>query len=204
MSSVLPGPHPEPPQDLAKRLLPLLHSDGPWYRLHPLRRTPLYFGRAIRNRFDAPAGAFGALYAGSDAHCAFIETLGQAHGVNIVTASDLRRFGLCRVEARRSLALVDLTGVGLARLSADERLCAGDHDVARRWSLALWRHPVQPDGLYYRARHDPSRFTVVIYDRAEPELQAVPQGHLLEPAHSALLANILATYAYGYIDDTVP
>ena len=89
--------------------------------------------------------------------------------------------------------MVDLTGPGLARLGADERLCAGGHAVAQRWALALWTHPSRPDGLYFRARHDPSRFCVAIYDRAADAVHAIPQNSLIEPSHIALLADVNST-----------
>jgi hypothetical protein len=110
---------------------------------------------------------------------------------------------LTHIEAVRRLTLVDLTGPGLARLGADERLCAGDHAVAQRWALALWAHSSHPDGLYYRARHDPSRFCLALYDRAADAVRASRQGSLLEPANTALLANILEVYNFGLIDDTL-
>lgn len=195
-----PGPHPDPPPDLSQRQLPTTVSSGPWFRFHRIGREPFHFGSSGHNRFDAPTGEYGILYLGSDAHCAFIETYGQATGINIVTARELAGRCLSRVEALRPLTLVDLTGPGLAQLGADERLCAGDHSVAQRWALALWTHPSQPDGLYYRARHDPSRFCVALYERAGDALCVIRQGSLLEPGQVALLANILDTYAFGLLE----
>jgi hypothetical protein len=136
--------------------LPLLVGVGPWLRIHRLGYEPVFFGRAGKSRFDAPGGEYGVLYAGVDAHCAFIETLGHETGVRVLNDIDVRMRGLARIETRRPLRLVDLTGAGLAHLGADERLCSGDYSVAQRWSLALWQHPARPDGLYHRSRHDPS------------------------------------------------
>ena len=75
-----PGPHPEPPEDLAFRPLPLTTTDGPWFRLHHLEYAALRFGRLARSRFDAPAGEYGMLYCAVDPHCAFVETFGHATG----------------------------------------------------------------------------------------------------------------------------
>ncbi len=132
MPSDRPGPHPEPLPDLASRALPLVDLAGPWFRVHQLHHDPLYFGRSADGRFNSPSAEYGVLYAGSDPHCAFIETFGQSTGVFTVTLAALVGRGLSRIKSRRLLRLVDLTGQGLARLGADERLCSGEHEVAQR------------------------------------------------------------------------
>lgn len=86
-------------------------------------------------------------------------------------------------------------------MGADERLCAGQHAVSQRWSLTFWSHPSNPDGLYYRARHDPSRFCVAVFDRSADALVVTRQGSLLEPAQISLLADILDSYAFGLIEE---
>ena len=137
------------------------------------------------------------LYAGNDVHCAFIETLGHNTGVRLVSVSDLRARAVARLDARRPLHVVDLTGPGLGRLGADERLCAGDYDVAQLWSLALHEHLQRPDGLLYRSRHDPSRLCVAIYERAAQALVSVHLHNLADPLHTTLLADLLDTYGFG-------
>ena len=67
-----PIEHPEPPSDLNERL-PLLFSLTPGTllsRLHRRNNGAIFFGKTGRNRFDAPDGSFGVLYAGFDEHCA--------------------------------------------------------------------------------------------------------------------------------------
>ena len=51
------------------------------YRLQRADREPISFGRTGENRFDAPDGSYGVLYAGEDEYCCFIETCGQVTGV---------------------------------------------------------------------------------------------------------------------------
>lgn len=196
-----PGPHPAPPADLAERPLPLLHSTRSWFRIHRAEYDPLYFGRSGSSRFDLPNGESGVLYVGNDAHCAFIETFGHATGIRLVTRASLQARGLALVEPGRALRLVDLTGPGLARLGADERLCAGDYRVAQQWSLALHQHPEQPDGLYYRSRHDPSRVCAALYERAGHVLTTHRLGSLADRRHRLRLAEILDTYGFGLLDD---
>lgn len=112
----------------------------------------------------------------------------------------LQRYALARVESSRPLRLVDLTGPGLARLSADERLASGDYLVAQRWALALHAHSERLDGLYYRARHDPSRFSVAIFDHAADSLTVQGLGSLAAPSNAALLTDLLETYGFGMGD----
>lgn len=198
-----PGPHPLPLDDLAERPLPLTELPQSWFCIHRSEYAPLHFGRAGGNRFDAPAGEYGVLYVGSDAHCAFIETFGHATGVQFVTMTALQARDLALIAPRRPLRLVDLTGPGLAHLGADERLCTGEYTVAQRWSLALRRHPDRPDGLYYRSRHDPSRTCAALFDHLADALTVLPLGSLAARAQKRRLAEILDTYRFGLLDDTL-
>ena len=196
-----PGPHPEPPDDLANRKLPIRRVNRVWFRVYDLDYHPIYFGRKHQNRFDAPAGEFGVLYMGVDEHCAFIETLGQNTGIRVVTSSALKRRGWAQIKLRRELALVDLVkSGGLARIGADARLFAGNHDVAQRWSKALWEHPLKPDGIYYPARHDPQRTACALYDRCETLVSVKRDRSLFDLKHHRLLERTLNTYGFGVID----
>jgi len=94
---------------------------------------------------------------------------------------------------------VDLTGPGLNRIGADNRLSTGDYQTSQRWALAFHAHPEQPDGLLYRSRHDPERFCVAIFDRAAGVLTTTDLGSLADPANAALLADILNAYGLGLI-----
>ncbi len=194
------GPHPDPPSDLAARTLPVRSTRRAWFRIHRLAFGPLFFGRSGDNRFDAPAGEFGVLYVGADAHCAFIETFGHATGVRVVDRQELAVRGLTRVLPQRPLRLVDLTSDGLARLGADARLTAGEsYEPPHRWALAIHEHPKKPDGLLYTARHDPARICAALFDRAEPVLRVAPLGSLGDPAHDTLVGRILDTYDFGLV-----
>lgn len=197
----VPGPHPLPPRDLARRSLPTRITNQSWFRFHDARHPALYWGRdpprPSPSRFDAPSEEYGVLYAGADEHAAFIETFGWEVGTRRVDLVQLRARGLARIDVGRPLVLVDLTGAGLARLGADARLFAGDYDVAHRWALAFFRHPSAPDGIYYPGRHDPGRASAAIFDLAAGDVTAVSLGTLADPIHSALLRELLATYGFG-------
>jgi RES domain len=193
-----PGPHPDPPPDLHQRELPLVRSRGPWWRVHRRGRAPIFFGRTGLGRFDDPERAFGVLYAATDFSGAFIETFGWHTGRNLIGLTELEERELSRIESASHLSLVDLTGKGLAWIGADGRLLTGEHTVAQRWSAALFAHPTQPDGILYRARHDPERVAVAIHDRAEAkELAPQPLGSLSDPRNANLLREALDRYRFG-------
>jgi hypothetical protein len=161
---------------------------------------PIYFGRSRANRFDAPAGEFGVLYVAGDAHGAFIETFGHATGTLSVSEGELRARELSRVRASRELRLVDLRGEGLARMGADSRLTAGaDYGLAQRWALAIHAHRRRPDGILYRARHDPSRASVALFERVAPVVSATRTGALMEGRSLRALGGILETYRFGVV-----
>lgn len=190
-------PHPEPPRRL--RLI-VIRIRGAWYRIHRTRHAPLHFGRIPRNRFDAPAGEFGVLYVARDAHAAFIETFGHDTGIRYVTERELAARGIAVVSARRSLRLADLRDDGLARMGADAQITGGvDHDLSRRWARAIHEHPRRPDGILYRARHDPARFCAAIFDRAAPQIRAAPMGRLDARRNRTALGEILTTYRFGLV-----
>ena len=136
----------------------------------------------------------------ADAHGAFIETFGHATGVRFVTTAELGRPGLAGVTPARAFRLVDLRGHGLASMGADAALASGlDYDLSRRWARAIHDHPRKPDGILYRARHDPSRTCAAIFDRAESVLAPSTLGTPWDDAHRRLLGDILETYGFGLI-----
>lgn len=196
-----PGPHPEPPADLGRRQLliaEILHS---WWRIHPVGREPLYFGRRGRNRFDAPDASFGVLYLAENPAVAFVETFGHETGAaDFVTRDALAQRALSEVESLRILRLADLTtGKGLVPLGADSRLGTGGIDVAQRWAGALHGHPEAPDGLLYRARHEPELFAVALFDRAADAVRVASTTCLADRRFALGLSRILADYRFGLL-----
>lgn len=195
-----PGAHFDPPPDLAQRRPPIVSLHSTWFRLHPKDHGALFFGRTGNGRFDAPGGEYGVLYAADSPHCAFVETYGRIDsGYPVITQASLKLRCLSEITSSRPLRLVDITGSGLARLGADNRLSTGDYRVAQHWSAALRNHPHQPDGLLYLSRHDPSRTCLAIFDHASDVIATTSRGDLLDPQHLALLADILDRYGYGLI-----
>jgi hypothetical protein len=59
---------------------------------------------------------------------------------------------------------------------------------------ALWSHPQQPGGLYYRARHDLSRLSIALFDRAARQVAEVSHGSLAADRNRRHRVAILSTY----------
>jgi hypothetical protein len=197
-----PGPHPDPPTDLGSRNPLIYETSQRWIRIYRTDREPLFFGRTRRNRFDAPNGEYGVLYLAENEDCAFIETFGQSTGNKLVTVSSLREAGLAIVQSTRTLRLLDLVNTGgLPRIGADGRLCSGDHGIAQRWSKALKEHPCNPDGIYYRSRHDQALTACALYDTAAHTLSVTTAGTLMDPDKRDLLARILDKYQFALVID---
>ena len=198
-----PGEHPEPHADLAERspLLYTLEEGTVVYRLYRADRDALYFGRTGDNRFDAPDGSFGVLYAGEDEYCSFIETCGQVSDVPSVSGAYLDQRHLAEMKVMESMKLIDLSAsAGLARIGADGRLMDGSHAVAQRWSAALRNHPTKPAGILYRARHDPAKLAFAIFQCPRNVFQTTSRGSLRDPHNVKLLGEILDHYKFGLID----
>jgi hypothetical protein len=192
-------PHPEPPKDISIARLPITARKCKWYRIHRLKHSPLHFGTGCCFRFDAPRGEFGVCYVGKSREAAFIETFGQTTGHRFVQASELQLRGITVIRSVRPLQLVDLTGAGLAHIGADERLCSGPHLVAQRWSAALYSNRHKPDGLLYRARHDPSQLCAALFDRASSKLRVDKTMDLAGSAFESRLLDLLARYNFGLV-----
>jgi hypothetical protein len=137
------------------------------------------------------------LYAAQTLDGAFIETFGRSPGINLVRIDQLASRSMAAIEPTRPLRLVDLTGAGLAKIGATAYVTAGAHPCAQMWSRALWSHPSRPDGLLFRARHDPECACVAIFSRARRFVRAVPQGALLDAARRPTLGATLRRYGFS-------
>ncbi len=107
---------------------------------------------------------------------------------------------LAEVVVTRELKLIDsVRSGGLAPIGADGRLLDGSHEISQQWSFALKHHPENPDGILYRARHDPARMSYALFDNAQDALTERNLGSLADPANTLLLADILNTYNFGLL-----
>jgi RES domain-containing protein len=189
-----------PPPDLRGRNLPIRSVARQWIRLHLCRYRANHFGRGGDHRFDAPRKEYGLLYAGQDEACAFVEVFGDPLDVRLLSIRSLKQYCLSTIRATRPLRLVDLAGPGLRRLGADARVTSGDdYRVSQAWAFALWGHPDVPDGLLYRARHDPSKHAIAIFDRATRVTRTKRARRLTDDV--AALGGLLDRYGFGLVDD---
>ncbi|WP_404788993.1 RES family NAD+ phosphorylase [Altericista sp. CCNU0014] len=194
-----PAPHPEPPKHLSTQNLPLIQLQQSWFRIHQSRYEPLHFGNS-GYRFDASGQEYRILYIAQYEQGAFIETFGTYTGIRIISNDELSLRSISCLQHSCPLNLVDLTGPGLAKIGADSRLCDSDHPLAQRWALAFWQHPMQVDGIYYRARHDPSQYCAAIFDRAAEGWHVTQTLRCASQDFRGILANILDRYEFGLIE----
>jgi hypothetical protein len=189
------APLPSPPASLNDIDLPILATGRTFVRIHRLEHAPGFWGRTGNNRFDAPNGEYGVLYAAETFDGAFIETFGdivpKTASLEFLTAR-----GVATVSAHRELRLVDLAGPGLAQLGLDARICAGDHAISQEWSRALWAHPSRPDGIWYAARHDAGQRSVALFDRSAPVITLIVHGGLMDSPQRVTTANAIDTYGF--------
>lgn len=59
--------------------------------------------------------------------------------------------------------------------------------------------PSQPDGLLFRARHDPDRVCAALFDRVSGVLSEERMGSLWDPPHRRLLGRLLDHYDFGLL-----
>jgi hypothetical protein len=190
-----------PPADLASREL-LIHvstDSDTWYRSHAMDKGPLFFGRTMTQRWDAPEGEYGVLYLGSDPFCAFMESIGRGMlKTRLVPSAMIQQKGLSKIRFTRSLRLIDLVSSGgLTRIGAESSLSSGrGYKNSQKWSKALRDHPEKPDGIYYRSRHDPARIACALYDHCADAVEVVgpPKSWNDDPR---LLGTILDHYDFG-------
>jgi hypothetical protein len=198
---------------LGKRELPILEMakvDVSIFKCHAVARGPLNFNFRSTGRFSAPNGEYGVTYLGTSQEGAFAERFLQddlldkgPDGMPHLDRSSIDRHCLCPIgftDSSVSLRLVNLTG-SLAHLGADGRLAIATDKPAltQSWALALWSHPERPDGLYYPARHDPTRASIALFDRAGDFLVGDCSTNALRD--NVQLGRLLNLYRVALIED---
>jgi len=201
-----PGPLPPPSASIQQAPLPIIEINQAWYRSHligepPTRRSTKHAGP--RWRFDDPDGVYTVLYVASDPEGAFVETFGQLMAApqdlpRSITSHILASRALTEMHPGQALRLVDITGAGLARIGADSRLFAGDHEHARPWSKALHDHPAGVDGILYPTRHDPTRKAAAVFNGTELRWSTLSQTRWLDMGIQ--LRDILNQYGFALIE----
>lgn len=200
MSQKIPA-HPNPPEDLNERELPLTLQSGPWFRIHRSKYEAIYFAKGAVNRFDDPEKEYGVLYCAWDFYGAFIETLGWSTGAREISEQSLSTRRLASITSNRPLQFVDLIGGGLAHIGADAEICTGrDRHLSQSWSRALWKHPTEPDGIRYISRHDPQRACFAVFERAAITLNATDCGQLDDSNLIGEVGQIMDYYKFALVN----
>src|SRR5580704_8037584 len=149
---------------------------------------PLDYGR-MGSRFSdprrrVPENRFGVLYLGQTLKVCFLEAVlrDQRNGVvgdYLISERELHTRRYVLVEPAAPLNLVDLRGDGCVRMGIPSDVPRGSNQaLARRWSLACYRHPSEPDGIIYPSRLNGDT-NLAIYDRAIMKLREVGNTALI-------------------------
>jgi hypothetical protein len=64
--------------------------------------------------------------------------------------------------------------------------------------MAFFKHPQEPDGIYYPSRHDNERMCAAIFDRAAAAITTTSLGTLADSQFENLLVKLLTTYKFAY------
>jgi hypothetical protein len=150
--------------------------------------------RVLRNRF-------GVLYVGDTLKVCFLEAVlrDRRNGVvgdYVIGENELRSRRYALVEPISPLHLVDLRGDGCVRMGIPSDVSrSANQALARRWSLALYQHPSQPDGIIYPSRLNENT-NLAIYDRAVSKLRELGNTPLIDaPGFAQVLNDLLVAIA---------
>jgi hypothetical protein len=170
---------PEPPADLPRRPLPICElnlSAVNLYRIHRTTSGPLFFNRRSASstvfRFDASNDEFGVLYAGLSFAACMAETVIRnrfEHGSLplIIDQAELetRSLSTLGLTSPRALRLADFTQPLFSLGGSGQILAISDYRVPNMWSSAVYAHPENVDGIYFRSRFA-AEPCVALYERA--------------------------------------
>lgn len=162
----------------------MIPAGAPLVRIHRAVHHPIFFGPGAgvppTFRFDSASGAFGVLYAGLSFAGALAETLLRNPGRRMVAHEQIASRASSQIRSPRDLRLVQLHGAGLQRVGCDNAISTGPYDPCGLWADALWSHPVAPDGLAFRSRHDPGELCLAIFERGDLDLAVIATTSLLD------------------------
>jgi hypothetical protein len=185
---------PSPPADLASRQLPLKLIEGLVFRIHRSSFACLHFGKNLTERFDDPMRQYRVLYAALQPEAAFAEVFLRRLSMMLIRELDLVERSISTI-ACKTLHCVDLTAVGLRKLSCDNRISTEmPYHTTGLWSRALFEHTQRPDGIIYRSRHNPQFKCLALFDRCRPKLALISTEPLMTGVRRVWSANQIAKY----------
>lgn len=158
-------------------------------RIHRKGQGPIFFGpgpgKAPRNRFDAPGGEYGVLYAAQRLEGAFVETLLHRPTGRIVRRDFIEERQWTPLRLERSLTLAKIMDEGLLFHGVDASVSSSDdYGPSRALALALHNDFPALEGLAYRSRHNNGEICYALFDRVlSSDLVALP-SHRFEDNRS--------------------
>lgn len=132
------------------------------------RATPLGMGFG-ETRFASPTKAFKLLYIAEDLPTSIAETIIRDRFLGktdrVLAPSDVSGWGVCEIDARRPLRLLDLRKDGCFKLGISTDIVgARAHQEARKFSQELY-DTTDLDGIVYYSRLR-AKNCIAVYDRA--------------------------------------
>lgn len=150
------------------------------------KASPLHFGQAAANRYDAPDLSYGVLYLGQDLSTVLMESVFHKHRWATVKRRTVARAEVYQrmvrfVEVRGDLHLADLAapnvvasqfGLNLAQLASRkygrlQKMSKAIHDQRDPAGQAWF------DGIYYPSRNNPAASCIAVFDRASHKVDVV-------------------------------
>lgn len=152
------------------------------WRVHAPRWHALWFGRAGRYRFDAPAGEYGVCYFGSSLGVAILETAVRGKRIPVIPRAELESRNATTFGPAEPLRLLRLEGEGLPSFGVSVHQVTGpDYGECRDLALRAWQSDPALDGIQYRSRWDNS-LCWALFDRAETKLARLGTCSLADPS----------------------
>jgi hypothetical protein len=173
---------PPPPTDFSSADLDIVSvpAGDVWGRIYQSRfPNPLGFGKG-GSRFSDPRrrverNRFGVFYLGRTLKVCFVEAVlrddrDSVVGQFVMDEVEFTSRNYAEIEVAKPLTLLDLREDARIRQGVPSEVVGGKrHDLARRWSVAFYEHPLTLDGVIY-----PSRLNgidnIALYDRAISKL----------------------------------
>jgi hypothetical protein len=161
---------PEPSARLAEIDLALSQVQRTWFRLSPKRyRSPIFWSRQGRYRFDSPGARWGICYAASSILAAFQEVFGDK--IRYKKPLDWREIsGLCAwsITVPAEFRALELFGANLSVIHATLQRFVSSYAKSQRWGAALMKHPADLNALIYIGRRSGAPCLAMFGDSGSP------------------------------------
>lgn len=182
----------QPEEKFASRALPVTALTTPIIRIHRRMHAHDFFGRTGNNRFDAPDGSYGVLYAGRTLAAAFSETFLRDPPRDIVFQADLDTRWRTTID-HDPLMLLSAFGAGLRKIGVTAEIGTCRYDVSQAWSKAIHDHSIGLDGIMWAGRHDNTTRSIALFERARSKLKS----HRQEPFDPLIVQQLIRRWGFA-------